>query len=65
VVNFLDPITKYSNVQGYMFNIRMLKTGSHQQAEATTPPATEPPALDSSSSKHTAAAAAATLLHQQ
>jgi hypothetical protein len=25
VVNFLDPITKYSNVQGYMFNIRMLK----------------------------------------
>jgi hypothetical protein len=25
VVNFLDPITKYSNVQAYMFNIRMLK----------------------------------------
>uniref|UniRef100_A0A383WAA1 SOUL heme-binding protein n=1 Tax=Tetradesmus obliquus TaxID=3088 RepID=A0A383WAA1_TETOB len=25
VVNFLDPITKYSNVQGYMFNIKMLK----------------------------------------
>ena len=26
VVTFLDPITKYNNVQGYMFNIRMLKT---------------------------------------
>jgi hypothetical protein len=25
VVNFLDPITKYGNVQYYMFNIRMLK----------------------------------------
>lgn len=28
VVAFLDPITKYNNVQGYMFNIRMLKTGT-------------------------------------
>jgi hypothetical protein len=27
VVTFLDPITKYNNVQGYMFNIRMLKAG--------------------------------------
>eukprot|EP00877_Chromochloris_zofingiensis_P004288 jgi/Chrzof1/13860/Cz08g15100.t1 len=26
VVTFLDPITKYNNVQGYMFNIKMLKT---------------------------------------
>lgn len=29
VVTFLDPITKYNNVQGYMFNIRMLKAGSN------------------------------------
>jgi hypothetical protein len=28
VVTFLDPITKYSNVQGYMFNIKMLKSGA-------------------------------------
>jgi hypothetical protein len=27
VVTFLDPITKYNNVQGYMFNIRFLKKG--------------------------------------
>ncbi|KAF8066298.1 heme-binding-like protein [Scenedesmus sp. PABB004] len=26
VVTFLDPITKYDSVQGYMFNIRMLKS---------------------------------------
>lgn len=30
VVTFLDPITKYNNVQGYMFNIRMLKSGEWQ-----------------------------------
>jgi hypothetical protein len=38
VVTFLDPITKYSNVQGYMFNIRMLKGGEKALANTPTQP---------------------------
>lgn len=30
VVTFLDPITKYNNAQGYMFNIRFLKKGAQR-----------------------------------
>jgi hypothetical protein len=47
VVTFLDPITKYSNVQGYMFNIKMLKSGApghhlHQYSRMQPQPHLQP-----------------------